>query len=244
MERYLSMKKVISFCLYGNKLKYLFGAVKNSYLAKYVYTGWECWFYVSDCVPQPIIDMIRYNGGKIIECGPATATSMFWRFRPLFEEDVEIFISRDTDSRLNTRERYCVKEWESWSKKHFHTMHDHLYHQCSPILGGMWGCKVAELSRTNFIDPAKELMENKIREFEGRSEVGIYNLDQAFLCDLFQDAVSQGYSVLDHSSQDFVWGSFDHNDISEYLSRSQDEYIGAPYDENENLEIPYVGRSN
>jgi hypothetical protein len=64
---------------------------------------------------------------------------LFWRFAPASEADVEIFISRDIDSRLNEREQAAVEEWLS-SDKPIHCMRDHIEHNV-PILGGMWGCR-------------------------------------------------------------------------------------------------------
>ena len=62
---------------------------------------------------------------------------MFWRFEPAGEEDVDVMISRDTDSRLNLREKFAVEEWLE-SDKGFHIMRDHPHHGY-PVLGGMWG---------------------------------------------------------------------------------------------------------
>ena len=36
---------------------------------------------------------------------------MFWRFLPFDDKDVDIFIVRDTDSRINLREELAVKYW-------------------------------------------------------------------------------------------------------------------------------------
>jgi len=62
---------------------------------------------------------------------------MFWRFEAGYQSDACIF--RDTDSRLNWREKYAVDDWLN-SDKTIHIMRDHPYHGY-PILGGMWGYK-------------------------------------------------------------------------------------------------------
>ena len=66
-------------------------------------------------------------------------SSMFWRFLPCSDPEVDIMISRDCDSRLSTRESLAVKEWIV-SDKMFHIMRDHPYHT-ERIMGGMWGAK-------------------------------------------------------------------------------------------------------
>jgi len=52
---------------------------------------------------------------------------------------VEIMISRDTDSRLNLREKAAVDEWLS-GDKNFHIMRDHPAHDAT-IMAGMWGVR-------------------------------------------------------------------------------------------------------
>ena len=134
------MKKIISFSLWGNNPTYTIGAVKQSDLAKKHYPGWICRFYVADCVPDNIISTIdAQDNTEIIKMGPGNWTAMFWRFYPASENDIDVMISRDTDSRLNSREAEAVNEWLD-SDKSFHIMRDHPQH-ATEILGGMWGVK-------------------------------------------------------------------------------------------------------
>ena len=55
---------------------------------------------------------------------PGDWTSLFWRFHPAGETDVDVMISRDTDSRLSAREVAAVQEWLS-SAADVHIMRDH-----------------------------------------------------------------------------------------------------------------------
>jgi hypothetical protein len=64
---------------------------------------------------------------------------MFWRFIPAFMEKDIIMIVRDTDSRLNMREKLAVDEWLN-TESDFHIMRDHIWHG-TRILGGMWGVR-------------------------------------------------------------------------------------------------------
>lgn len=55
---------------------------------------------------------------------------------------MELFASRDLDSRLNTRELAAVEEFEE-SGRGLHTLRDHPYHTDGvPMVGGCWGSRV------------------------------------------------------------------------------------------------------
>ncbi len=150
------MKKLITFSLWGDDPKYCEGALKNIKLAGTFYPGWTCRFYVAaptgiQSVPQYYIDELfeYHNGAAITDYGndvevvmvnePDDWCGMFWRFYPASEDDVEVFISRDCDSRLSEREALAVEEWMKGPKL-IHVMRDHLHHT-APIMGGMWGAK-------------------------------------------------------------------------------------------------------
>jgi len=134
--------KIISFSLWGEDHKYCIGAVRNAELAQSLFPDWVCRFYVADDVPIAVqgalanldnVDMfdmpIEYDGWR----------GMFSRFLPATEDDVEVMVSRDCDSRLSVREANAVNEWLE-SDKGFHIMRDHPWHG-SQILGGMWGIR-------------------------------------------------------------------------------------------------------
>jgi protein O-GlcNAc transferase len=137
------MKKVISFSLWGDNPTYNIGAIKNAELAKEFYPDFECWFYIhKDTVPQETIDVLNsFTNTKIIlKTGDLNIIKpMMWRFEAIDDEDVEIMMSRDTDTRFLLREKLAVDEWIS-SKKLFHIMRDHPHHNFC-ILGGMFGTK-------------------------------------------------------------------------------------------------------
>lgn len=127
---------IISFSLWGNDERYTKGAIANGHLAKTVYPGWDCWFWVGADVSREVQDVLR-TLGRVLEMPPGNWRGMFWRFFPAaYDEPV---IVRDTDSRLSFRERMAVDEWLAGDKD-FHIMRDHPYHAV-PILGGMWGSR-------------------------------------------------------------------------------------------------------
>jgi protein O-GlcNAc transferase len=136
---------LISFSLWGTDLKYLVGAQKNADLAAEIYPEWVCRFYVAESVPYHFVSDLesRNNCQVFYRPGPGDWKSMFWRFEPAAEDNIDVMISRDTDSRLNTREKAAVDEWMA-TDRGFHIMRDHPWHQY-PVLGGMWGIKKGTL---------------------------------------------------------------------------------------------------
>lgn len=133
--------KIITFSLWGNNPKYCIGAIKNSILSKNIYPEWQSRFYVHSNVEESILDQLENNGSEVIilEKADSDWKGMFWRFLPAYDDKVEAFICRDTDSRLNERESSAVFEWMN-SDKNVHIMRDHPYHGYS-MLGGMIGFK-------------------------------------------------------------------------------------------------------
>ena len=137
------MKKVITFSLWGDNPTYNVGAIKNAKLAKEFYPDFECWFYIhKESVPQKTIDELNalpntkiiYKTGNLNSIKP-----MMWRFEAIDDCNVEIMLSRDTDTRILLREKLAVEEWIK-SNTLFHIMRDHPHHNFC-ILGGMFGTR-------------------------------------------------------------------------------------------------------
>ena len=133
------MKKIIAFSLWGNEKIYTIGAIRNAELGPTIYPGWICRFYIDFAsVPKDIILVLRSLNCEIVAMSPGDFRSTLWRFVPASDPDVEIMLSRDTDSRLTLREKIAVDEWLA-SGKNFHIIRDHPEHMYT-ILAGMWGC--------------------------------------------------------------------------------------------------------
>ena len=60
--------------------------------------------------------------------------AMTWRFLPLIDPLVDVFMSRDADSPIIDREVVAVKQWLA-SDAIFHALRDHPQH-CMPFLAG------------------------------------------------------------------------------------------------------------
>jgi len=135
------MKKIITYSLWGNDLKYTLGAIENAKALDDVFPDWLARFYCGTSVPKGIIRTLESyeNVEVVIMEEKGSWNGMFWRFYPASEEDVDVMISRDCDSRLTEREKSAVDEWLE-SDKSFHIMRDHPWHG-TQILGGMWGVR-------------------------------------------------------------------------------------------------------
>jgi len=139
------MKKVITFSLWGNNPIYNIGAIRNAELSIQLYPDYECWFYIHiSSVPADTVKKLKtFNHTKII-CKTGNLTDelckpRMWRFEAIDVPEVEVMISRDTDSRLSLREKLAVDEWLN-NNTLFHIMRDHPEHQYV-IQAGMFGTK-------------------------------------------------------------------------------------------------------
>ena len=212
------MKKIISFSLWGDNPKYTMGAIKNAELIDTIYPGWIGRFYCGKSVPIDIIEILKtYTNVEVIEMEEnGDWSGMFWRFYAC--EDSDVMISRDTDSRLNLREKNAVDEWLN-SDKDFHIMRDHPYHNAL-ILGGMWGVRNGILK--NIVDLIKNY-----------NKGDFWQVDQNFLRE-------QIYPIVVNTS--FVHDSYHNiNSWSKNFSieRIDQEFVGDVFDEHNQRHSQY-----
>ena len=132
-------KNIIAFSLWGDDPVYTHGAIVNAQMAPNIYPSWQCRFYCDDSVPMPIRKELKRLGSDIrmIEDPGLNDLKTIWRFLVADDPDVDRFVCRDTDSRLNTQEAVAVDAWIK-SGKPFHVMRDHVYHM-EVMLAGLWG---------------------------------------------------------------------------------------------------------
>jgi hypothetical protein len=139
-----SNKYIISVVLYGDSPKYTYNGIINALIAKKVYKGWTCRYYVDNTVPENIINTLKsFDNVEIVPMtsirNPAGPERMLWRFHPASESNVAAMISRDLDSWVSFRDAVLTKQWID-SDKGLHIIRDHCYHS-QKIMGGMWGIK-------------------------------------------------------------------------------------------------------
>lgn len=132
--------KVISFCIYGSSDKYCKGLDENLKLMESNLPDYNAFVYVGDGVPEHwIVKYQTYPFVKLIYTGRIGHDNMINRFYAIDETHVEIAVIRDADSRLHSRDIWCIRNWEQ-SEFKFHTIRDHPGHRAL-ILGGLWGIK-------------------------------------------------------------------------------------------------------
>jgi hypothetical protein len=129
---------IISFSLWGDDSKYCQGAVHNAILARHLYPGWTLRFYHDSSVPADILMQLFELKCELFPMPEHEGFSgLFWRFLAADDPSFERWLVRDTDARLNYRERRAVDEWME-SGLDFHVMRDHPYHG-NAILGCGFG---------------------------------------------------------------------------------------------------------
>lgn len=210
------MKKIVSFSLYGENPKYCIGAIENVKLQPLIYPEWICRIYHDNSVPKIYIDELKNLNVELVDMSNSGMDKhgMFWRFLVFDDKEVERFIVRDTDSRLNLREKSAVDEWIDCNKI-LHIMRDHPSHGIQ-ILGGTWGLK------NTFDFNMKESILNFLKE----KPVFQYMDDQFFLIDLYNR---------------YFKNQICHDDIFNFpcsipfpIERKNFEFVGEVFDENNN----------
>jgi len=165
------MKDVIAYSLWGDHPMYWVGALRNIELAQKYFPGWICRFYIDKNCKQELIDTINGDNVEVVLVDSKDSFhGMFWRFWASEDPDVDVFLSRDCDSRFSNREVSAINEWLA-SDKDFHIMRDHPYHTV-PILGGMWGCRngiMRKIGLTKMIESWNQYQRKVIdQDFLGR----------------------------------------------------------------------------
>lgn len=209
--------KIVSYSLYGNKPKYVLGAIENAKFVQSSLPGWTAVFYCGSDVDSEAVGILqKHHALVLLQDESWHRNGMFWRFKAIWDFDYSHLIFRDTDSRISDREISAIKDWED-SNGLVHIIRDHPYHQ-TPILGGLWGIK----------HTARALMPST---FEMERFGTDHGEDQFFLSQCVYPVVKEvayvndsffGYEKLVHS-------------IS--ISRRSGEFIGESVDEFDNYDL-------
>jgi hypothetical protein len=216
------MKKIIAFSLYGDNPKYCVGAIKNVLLQPEIYPEWICRIYYNYTVPEYYINELKKLNVELVDMSNTNLNGfgMFWRFMVYDDKEVERFIVRDTDSRLNTREKEAVDQWIE-SDKNLHIMRDHPQHGVL-ILGGTWGMK----------NDHKFNMSEMINTYLKDKNLFNYGDDQRFLIKIHKAYMD---SMICHD--DF----FDFPNNYPFPSdRNNFEFVGQVFNENDETVIEHI----
>lgn len=149
-------RRVISFSLWGPAPFYAYGAMINLVLARTVYPGWTCRFYVDAAVPRACVTFLKDNGADVRNIEDEyPGVGLFQRFLVMNDESVERFLVRDCDARLSPAEADLEAQWID-SGYPFHVVRDHVLHN-ELMIGCLWagrtdcGIDIVELMRRYFV---------------------------------------------------------------------------------------------
>lgn len=180
--------KVFSFCLYGEQAKYCQGMIENLKLINEFYSDFYIWIYIGDNIPQGYLNKITsFNNVKIIPIGINNYCLTAYRFFAIDSEEVEVMFVRDSDSRVNERDRWCINKF-LLSSKLVHSIRDQYWHK-NRLMAGMWGCKKGALNKS-----IKTLFDN----YQKRFNMNEYGRDELFLKEEIYPLVSS--NVLIHTN--------------------------------------------
>lgn len=158
-------RRYISMSLYGNDTKYVDGAIENLKLQPTYFPGWKIRIYASPSYPTDLLEKLKSYGAEVVHPPPflvnETFYAMFWRFLIHDDPNVDRWISRDSDSRLNARDYFAVEEWIE-SGKGSHTVRDHPNHYIF-LNGGLWGS-----TKGSLFSNGNSNMTNAIESFLGK----------------------------------------------------------------------------
>ena len=216
------MKNVIAYSLWGDHPMYWKGAIRNIEQASKFFPGWICRFYIDSSCDESLISSISDAGGEVVLIDSKDSFhGMFWRFWAAEDPEVNIFLSRDCDSRFSAREIHAINEWLR-SDKDFHIMRDHPYHTV-PILGGMWGCRNGLMSKIG--------LNKMIEQWTQFQRKGV---DQDFLGSKVYPLVYQ--TSMEHSEFNLRFGG----SIRPFPTIRRDyEFVGDVFDESDTRNPEY-----
>jgi tetratricopeptide (TPR) repeat protein len=148
-------QNVISFSLWGTAPFYCYGAMINLVLARTVYPGWSCRYYVDAAVPRACVAFLADNGADVRNIEDEyPGVGLFQRFLVMNDPAVGRFLVRDCDARLSAAEADLVRQWID-SGYPFHAVRDHVLHN-ELMIGCLWagrtdcGIDIVELMRLYF----------------------------------------------------------------------------------------------
>ena len=181
------MIRVISFSLFlidNEKIDfYALGLLENIEIIHRLLPDWGIYIYHDHTISPTFIKYIEQLKCICIKCNKThNWMGMFWRFYPLENKHVDVFISRDADSRITEKEVYTINEWLK-SDKILYLLRGHISH--IQMCGGLWGIKPKEFNKKNLNNTIKHALAKYIKKYPNKikpKRLGNFNgPDQEYL---------------------------------------------------------------
>jgi len=166
------MVHAFSFCLYGPpKSLYYQGLLENIQLIQQHFPDWVTYVYLGSDVSQSFEDTLRsYASVRIRRTGLSNFDNRMFRYFAIDEDDVELMMVRDADSRIHERDRWAIHDFLNKSTYLVHAIRDHPEHSV-PMLAGLWGIRKS----------AGLYMRKEYEDFKKTPKPCSYGEDQCFL---------------------------------------------------------------
>lgn len=178
---------VFSFSLYGTNPKYTRGMILNAEQLSRSFPAARVNIYTAPDVPVDVVATLQAMPNIRVIPVPQRPGSagMFDRYRAIDDEDCDVMIVRDADSRVHARDAACIEDFLSAPEKLLHIIRDHKYHTCR-IMGGAVAMRKAAV--------ADRPMAARLEHWLHRSQ---YMMDQNFLITEFYEQLRSATLVHD-----------------------------------------------
>lgn len=194
------MRKVISFCVYGNSDIYNYGIYENAILAPKIFPGWIVTIYHTNTVNKMIFNELKKLKWVELESFdlPNHHKNTMLRFLAAFEIKNDVVIFRDADSRLIERDYIAVMDWLKNSNKNVHIMRDHPVNS-HHIMAGMWGVRNQTLAKPQIVI--------RFWEYFNNPEYNKWSLDQKYLSKYIYPIIVNDTRIHDEFSSKEKWAT-------------------------------------
>lgn len=134
--------QAFSFCLYGPDVPlYYRGLLENIELIKTYYPDWKVFVYYSPDVTGEMVEKLQSCSNVCLrQTNVNGQLNMVHRFFAIDEEDVDIMIVRDADSRVHWKDRWAIQDFLQKPEYVAHTIRDNPVHNAL-LMGGLWGLR-------------------------------------------------------------------------------------------------------
>lgn len=210
---------IISFSVWGSAPSYFYGLLDNCIMIKYKLPEFKCFVYHNNSLPKNIKDILEKLGNvRLIQMNNTNdKRNTMWRFLPAFYNNVNIFLSRDTDSRIEPKEIKAIHGWLK-SDKNFHIIRNHPMHR-RRILAGLWGC------RNKILVP---LFNDYLNYISNPYKANNWIVDEIFLENIVYPYVMKLNTVYVNASHNRYEPKSLHHGLDTSIPNEYERYIGCP----------------